>query len=137
MTGSIRTPPTPTSFDPTYALARARRPAASSSADAGAPGGASRIAHRASRITHGQIRPTDRVLVIGCGTSTLSEQLYQDGYRDVCNVDYSAVVIRKMAQVRGSRRPPGCGGGVLTRARTLRTRTRRPAACSVRATCRP
>jgi len=36
------------------------------------------------------------ILILGCGTSTLSSDLYQSGYCDVTSVDYSEVVIEKM-----------------------------------------
>ena len=37
-----------------------------------------------------------RILVIGCGNSGLSEDLYADGYRSIHNIDYSETVIRAM-----------------------------------------
>ena len=39
-----------------------------------------------------------RILVLGCGTSTLSADLYRDGFLDVTSTDYSPVVIEKMQQ---------------------------------------
>ena len=35
-----------------------------------------------------------RILVIGCGNADFSEDLYDDGYTNVLNVDISEVVIR-------------------------------------------
>lgn len=35
-----------------------------------------------------------RILVIGCGNAPLSEDLYDDGYRNVFNIDISSVVIQ-------------------------------------------
>ncbi|KAG8926369.1 hypothetical protein FRC01_008942 [Tulasnella sp. 417] len=40
---------------------------------------------------------SSRILVLGCGNSTLSDdKMWQDGYRNIVNVDYSGVVIEKM-----------------------------------------
>jgi len=39
---------------------------------------------------------TSRILMLGSGTSRLPEQLYDDGYREVVNVDISQVAIDKM-----------------------------------------
>ncbi|KAG8974922.1 hypothetical protein FRC05_006599 [Tulasnella sp. 425] len=40
---------------------------------------------------------SSRVLVLGCGNSTLSDdKMWQDGYRNIVNVDYSGLVIEKM-----------------------------------------
>ncbi|KDQ61339.1 hypothetical protein JAAARDRAFT_54716 [Jaapia argillacea MUCL 33604] len=37
-----------------------------------------------------------RILMLGCGNSKLSEDMYEDGYRNIVNIDYSAVVIDQM-----------------------------------------
>lgn len=37
-----------------------------------------------------------RIMILGCGNSTLSDDLYQDGYHNVISMDYSDVVIEKM-----------------------------------------
>ncbi|PWN49461.1 S-adenosyl-L-methionine-dependent methyltransferase [Violaceomyces palustris] len=37
-----------------------------------------------------------RVLMLGCGNSTLSADMYADGYSNITNIDYSPVVIDKM-----------------------------------------
>ena len=37
------------------------------------------------------------MFVLGCGNSTLSEDLYEDGYHNITNIDYSEVVISKMS----------------------------------------
>jgi len=37
-----------------------------------------------------------RVLIVGCGNSRFSAQLYADGYRELTNLDYSAAVIERM-----------------------------------------
>ncbi|CAN7984806.1 unnamed protein product [Ixodes hexagonus] len=43
------------------------------------------------------VRQTDRILMLGCGNSPLSELLFRDGFQNVENIDYSAVVIDNMA----------------------------------------
>ncbi|KAG8932719.1 hypothetical protein FRC02_000683 [Tulasnella sp. 418] len=37
-----------------------------------------------------------RILMVGCGNSSLSEEMWQDGYKNITNIDYSTVVIEKM-----------------------------------------
>ncbi|XP_069867250.1 eEF1A lysine and N-terminal methyltransferase-like [Dipodomys merriami] len=56
-------------------------------------------------LLHKYIRPREKVLVIGCGNSELSEQLYDVGYQDIVNIDISEVVIRQMKERNASRRP--------------------------------
>lgn len=38
----------------------------------------------------------DEILVVGCGTSKLSEDMYEDGYKNICNIDASHVCIKLM-----------------------------------------
>lgn len=42
------------------------------------------------------LQPQHRILVIGCGNSRLSAQLYEAGYTNITNVDISEVVIQQM-----------------------------------------
>ncbi|XP_005374908.1 PREDICTED: methyltransferase-like protein 13 isoform X2 [Chinchilla lanigera] len=56
-------------------------------------------------VLHKYIKPREKVLVIGCGNSELSEQLYDVGYRDIVNIDISEVVIKQMRERNASRRP--------------------------------
>jgi SAM-dependent methyltransferase len=51
------------------------------------------------------LRPTDRILLIGCGNSTLSADLYDDGFTQLTNIDYSAVVIDTMRAKHAEARP--------------------------------
>ncbi|XP_061860192.1 eEF1A lysine and N-terminal methyltransferase isoform X2 [Colius striatus] len=52
------------------------------------------------------VRPRDKVLVVGCGNSELSEQMYDTGVcEDIVNIDISDAAIRQMRQRSGSRRP--------------------------------
>lgn len=41
-------------------------------------------------------KPDYKILVIGCGNSRLSPQLYESGYQNVVNIDISEVVINQM-----------------------------------------
>nr|XP_056705970.1 EEF1A lysine methyltransferase 4 [Euleptes europaea] len=43
-----------------------------------------------------ELSPTDRILVLGCGNSALSYDLYQLGYMDITSMDYSAACITSM-----------------------------------------
>ncbi|XP_053247140.1 eEF1A lysine and N-terminal methyltransferase isoform X3 [Podarcis raffonei] len=51
------------------------------------------------------LRPRDSILVAGCGNSELSEQLYDEGYQDITNVDISEVVIKQMQERSAHLRP--------------------------------
>lgn len=42
------------------------------------------------------VNRSDRILILGCGNSSLSEDMYRDGYRNIVNIDFSAVVIENM-----------------------------------------
>ncbi|KAJ8694927.1 hypothetical protein PTI98_007561 [Pleurotus ostreatus] len=46
-----------------------------------------------------------RILMLGCGNSKLTEQMYDDGYKNIVNIDYSQVVIDKMQRRHAERRP--------------------------------
>ncbi|XP_023410015.1 eEF1A lysine and N-terminal methyltransferase isoform X3 [Loxodonta africana] len=56
-------------------------------------------------VLHKYIKPREKVLVIGCGNSELSEQLYDVGYQDIVNIDISEAVIKQMREHNASRRP--------------------------------
>ncbi|XP_036129255.1 eEF1A lysine and N-terminal methyltransferase isoform X2 [Molossus molossus] len=56
-------------------------------------------------VLHKYIKPREKVLVIGCGNSELSEQLYDVGYQDIVNIDISEVVIKQMKERNANRRP--------------------------------
>ena len=51
-----------------------------------------------------QLKRTDRVLNLGCGNSSLSASLYEKGYQEIVNIDFSDTVISKMRE-RYSRMP--------------------------------
>ncbi|KAI0091507.1 S-adenosyl-L-methionine-dependent methyltransferase [Irpex rosettiformis] len=46
-----------------------------------------------------------RILMLGCGNSRLSEDMYDDGYHEIVNVDYSGILIEKMRQKHEVIRP--------------------------------
>ncbi|XP_007239581.2 eEF1A lysine and N-terminal methyltransferase [Astyanax mexicanus] len=56
-------------------------------------------------VLHKYIKPKDKVLVVGCGNSELSEQLYDVGYRHLTNIDISETVVSHMNQRNVQRRP--------------------------------
>ncbi|KAI8647427.1 hypothetical protein BD408DRAFT_427814 [Parasitella parasitica] len=39
-----------------------------------------------------------RILMLGCGNSTLGEDMYDDGYKNITNIDYSKTVIDNMKE---------------------------------------
>ena len=41
---------------------------------------------------------SDKILNIGCGNSKLSEDLSEEGYEDITNIDFSTKVITIMEQ---------------------------------------
>ena len=43
------------------------------------------------------LRYDDRILIIGCGNSSLSDDLYERGYQKITNIDFSETVISKMS----------------------------------------
>ncbi|KAL6073733.1 Endothelin-converting enzyme 2 [Balamuthia mandrillaris] len=42
--------------------------------------------------------PSDDILHLGCGNSSLSEDMYKEGYKKITNVDFSSVVIQQMKE---------------------------------------
>lgn len=47
-------------------------------------------------LIHEHVRKTDSILMLGCGNSMLSADMYKDGYRNIVNIDFSPVVIENM-----------------------------------------
>ncbi|XP_062251069.1 eEF1A lysine and N-terminal methyltransferase [Platichthys flesus] len=56
-------------------------------------------------VLHKYIKVQDQVLVVGCGNSELSEQLYDVGYKHLTNIDISETVVTHMNQRNAERRP--------------------------------
>ncbi|KAI0333851.1 S-adenosyl-L-methionine-dependent methyltransferase [Cubamyces sp. BRFM 1775] len=48
---------------------------------------------------------SSRVLMLGCGNSTLSQDMYDDGYKNIVNTDYSGILIEKMRHKHAESRP--------------------------------
>jgi SAM-dependent methyltransferase len=46
-----------------------------------------------------------RILVVGCGNAPFSCDLYDDGYTNITNIDYSSTVIQNMQQLHTTIRP--------------------------------
>ncbi|KAI6042712.1 S-adenosyl-L-methionine-dependent methyltransferase [Pisolithus marmoratus] len=46
-----------------------------------------------------------RILMLGCGNSKFSEDMWDDGYKNIVNVDYSAVAIERMRARNSETRP--------------------------------
>ncbi|NWH76927.1 MET13 protein, partial [Piaya cayana] len=57
-------------------------------------------------VLYKYMRPRDKVLVVGCGNSELSEQMYDTGLcKDIVNIDISDTVIHQMQERSGRKRP--------------------------------
>lgn len=48
-------------------------------------------------VLHKYVKLTDQVLMIGCGNSKLSENMYDVGIKHIMNIDLSNVVIQQMS----------------------------------------
>eukprot|EP00928_Gymnodinium_smaydae_P072785 TRINITY_DN56083_c0_g1_i1.p1 TRINITY_DN56083_c0_g1~~TRINITY_DN56083_c0_g1_i1.p1 ORF type:complete len:208 (+),score=50.63 TRINITY_DN56083_c0_g1_i1:94-717(+) len=44
------------------------------------------------------IRTNNAILMLGCGNSRLSEEMYEEGYQNITNIDASSVVIKAMQE---------------------------------------
>jgi EEF1A lysine methyltransferase 4 len=49
------------------------------------------------------LRPDQTILIIGCGNSTFSADLYDDGFHNIVNIDFSKIVIDRMSEANKSR----------------------------------
>ena len=56
-------------------------------------------------VLHKYLKPSSHVLVVGCGNSKLSEDLYDAGIQTINNIDISDVVIRQMSAKNKQKRP--------------------------------
>ena len=43
------------------------------------------------------LKPTDKILIVGCGNSSFSADLYDDGFKHITNIDYSGNVVKAMS----------------------------------------
>lgn len=55
-------------------------------------------------MLHKYVKPTDKVLMVGCGNSRLSEDMYDVGYHSIVNIDISDIVIRQMTERNAEKR---------------------------------
>ncbi len=55
-------------------------------------------------VLHKYIKPQNRVLVVGCGNSKLSEDLYDVGCTELENIDISDTVVKQMTAKHQSKR---------------------------------
>ena len=49
-----------------------------------------------AQLIKGFVKKQDRIINIGCGNSTIQEEMYDDGYEKIESVDISPVVIEQM-----------------------------------------
>uniref|UniRef100_A0A182Q043 eEF1A lysine and N-terminal methyltransferase homolog n=1 Tax=Anopheles farauti TaxID=69004 RepID=A0A182Q043_9DIPT len=54
---------------------------------------------------HKYIKPRDEILVVGCGNSKLSVDMYDVGFRKITNIDISPVVVKQMQEANRTTRP--------------------------------
>ncbi|KAI9586170.1 eEF1A lysine and N-terminal methyltransferase homolog [Glossina fuscipes] len=48
---------------------------------------------------HKYVKTTDKIVMLGCGNSNLSMDMYDAGFKDIINIDISAVAIKKMMEL--------------------------------------
>ncbi|XP_030380556.1 eEF1A lysine and N-terminal methyltransferase homolog [Scaptodrosophila lebanonensis] len=53
---------------------------------------------------HKYVKPADKVLMLGCGNSKLSMDMYDAGFCDITNIDISPVAVKKMLEVNMRKR---------------------------------
>lgn len=56
-------------------------------------------------VIHKYVKSGNKTLVVGCGNSKLSEDMYDAGITDITNIDISEVVIKKMSARNFEKRP--------------------------------
>lgn len=44
------------------------------------------------------VKKSDHILMVGCGNSRLSDDMYEEGYTSIANIDISKVVVEQMAE---------------------------------------
>jgi hypothetical protein len=58
-------------------------------------------------IIHAELKPEDEILVVGCGNSSFSVELYLDGFTHITNIDFSENVIKNMEEKYSALDYPG------------------------------
>jgi SAM-dependent methyltransferase len=61
--------------------------------------------HDVETILNRFLKPSDHILIVGCGNSSFSSDLYDAGYINITNVDYSHNVIHRMKKKHENCRP--------------------------------
>ena len=56
-------------------------------------------------VLHKYMKPSSNVLMVGCGNSKLSEDLYDAGIINIANIDISEIVIKQMSARNNKKRP--------------------------------
>lgn len=51
------------------------------------------------------LKPEQKILIVGCGNSSFSADIYDAGFHNIVNIDFSAVVIEKMKAIHEAVRP--------------------------------
>jgi 2-polyprenyl-3-methyl-5-hydroxy-6-metoxy-1,4-benzoquinol methylase len=51
------------------------------------------------------INLSDKILIVGCGNSSFSADLYDLGYLNITNIDFSSILIEKMQSLHIEKRP--------------------------------
>ncbi|TDH65354.1 hypothetical protein CCR75_003867 [Bremia lactucae] len=51
------------------------------------------------------VHPSDRILMVGCGNSTFSADMYNAGYHHITNSDFSKVVVERMSAKYSDKMP--------------------------------
>ncbi|ALC40309.1 CG2614 [Drosophila busckii] len=54
---------------------------------------------------HKYIKPADKILMLGCGNSKLSMDMYDTGFKEITNIDISPVAVKKMLELNAKTRP--------------------------------
>jgi 2-polyprenyl-3-methyl-5-hydroxy-6-metoxy-1,4-benzoquinol methylase len=57
------------------------------------------------QLTARFLTPTSQILIVGCGNSPFSTDLYDAGYVHITNIDFSEVVIQAMKERHQEKRP--------------------------------
>jgi len=56
-------------------------------------------------ITDRYVKPTDKVLMLGCGNSRLSEDLWENNIKNIVNIDFSEICIQHMKAKHDDKAP--------------------------------
>ena len=56
-------------------------------------------------ILHKYIKLAEKVLVVGCGNSQLSADMYDVGYHNIINIDISDITVKQMVEKNKEKRP--------------------------------